>query len=786
MLAKAPGATALCVVSIALAIGLTTGLFGIADAVYMRPFPFERPGEILRAKSIGDDGQEFYYDWADYEDVARATKGQAEICAYRRMGAILGGDVNEVVLYNPATSNYFRFLGVRAALGQASFDTVDGRPAAVLGWHLWQRRFGGDPGIVGKTIILDRKALVVAGVMPRDFTGAVRGFPFDVWVSTDTLFDVIGDRYDKQERSGDWEIIARPKPGVSPRRLAAQLDASIRGAGKHKPAPKGAVSTILEAPFALNWRQRLVAGGAMLAVLGLLLFVGCANAAQVRAAHAEARKRELAVRRALGAGTWRMARLLLAETALIAAAGAGLGVLLARFLMDVASTYSAVAGGMLDGGFIDLGIRLDHRVLLVTLAATLLSIMLAGLAPIRHAVRLDVNQVLKSEQGLTGPRREWRKKLLVAGQIAASVLFFGMAAQFVRSAKNAADVRPGFDPSKKLFVMTVLPGWNWPRTAWCEQACERLSRLPGVRGATFARRLPLSGSGGGMKARVEIPGEAPLGVRLNNVGGNYFSLMGTRVLAGRGIGPNDREGSPLVTVVSQLLAKQVFQGRYPIGQWISIDGKIRQVVGVAEDGPMGDYLHEEIAPYLYLPYAQAPRGDLALMVETAGEPEAFEQAIRKELKRFDPGLVVDSATTLRHHMDAALIYDHVLASTATALGVFGFLLTGAGLFGVIQFAVSRRTREIGLRVALGARPAEIHKMMLEESLKMAAWGIPIGLLLVGAAAHITQSLLIGVTALDPLTYASSAALALVLALLAAWLPAARAARVDPMTALRAE
>ena len=352
----------------------------------------------------------------------------------------------------------------------------------------------------------------------------------------------------------------------------------------------------------------------------------------------------------LGAGSWRMARLLLAETALLAIAGAGLGILLARFLMEAASSYLSAADGLLDGGFTDYGIRLDYRVLLVTLAATLISVVLAGLAPIRHAVRLTTcTQVLKSEQGSTGARREWGKKALVVAQIAASVLFFGMAAQFVRSAGNASELSSGLDPSKKLFVMTVLPGWQWPRGTWCEQACERLSRLPGVRGVTFARRLPLSGSGGGFTARVEIPGQAPLGVRLNNVAGNYFSLMGTRVLAGRGIGPNDREGSPLVTVVSQLFAKQVLHGGYPIGQWISIDGKMRQVVGVAEDGPMTDYLHEEIAPYLYLPYAQAPSDDLALMVETAGEPEAFDRPIRKELRRFDPGVIIESATTLRRH-----------------------------------------------------------------------------------------------------------------------------------------
>jgi hypothetical protein len=276
-------------------------------------------------------------------------------------------------------------------------------------------------------------------------------------------------------------------------------------------------------------------------------------------------------------------------------------------------------------------------------------------------------------------------------------------------------------------------------------------------------------------------------VQLNNVGGNYFSLMGTRVLAGRGIEPGDRDGSALVAVVSQQFAEQLLNGRNPVGEWISMDGKMRQVVGVAEDGPTGEpTVHEAAAPYLYLPFAQAPSGDFVLFVETNGKPEALAQAIRRELKRFDPGSMMLSSTTLRQHMGQALALDRIPAALAAGLGAIGFLLTGAGLFGVIQYSMNRRTREIGLRVALGAQPAEIRTMVMSESLRIAAWGIPIGLLMLGAAVRWTQSLLIGVTALNLLTYGMSAAAAVVVALVAAWLPAARAARVDPMVALRSE
>jgi hypothetical protein len=262
--------------------------------------------------------------------------------------------------------------------------------------------------------------------------------------------------------------------------------------------------------------------------------------------------------------------------------------------------------------------------------------------------------------------------------------------------------------------------------------------------------------------------------------------MGTHVLAGRGIDTNDREGSALVTVVSQQFARQVFKDRNPIGEWISVDGKMRQVVGVAEDGPTESDLHESPAPYLYLPFVQAPSWDVTLMAETVGDPGTLGRTIQKELKRFDPAVAIYSSTTLRQFMDQARAPDRFMAGIATGLGVFGFLLTTAGLFGVIQYAVNRRTRELGLRMALGAWPAEIQRMVLAQSLKMAACGIPIGLLLTGLAAHFVRSVLLGVTPLEPLTYVVSAALAVALALVAAWLPAARAARVDPVVALRSE
>jgi predicted permease len=780
-LAKSPGATALSVLSIALGIGLTTGIFSVVDAMLLRPIAVERPRELLEVNSFADDGHFVQYGWLDYQDMTKAAGDLVTLVAYQRRGAMLAGpDESQMVLTHSVTPNYFSVLGIRAQTGTATVDEIEGRPAAVLGYRLWQRRFGGDPHLVGKSILLNQKAFLVAGVMPPEFTGLVRGVTTDIWISNDAWFHVFGILADQQSRNGQFEMIARLKPGVSAPHAAAVLDAAIRGEEKHKPAPAGSVGTFLESKFAQGWTGNLIFGGGLLLILGGVLFVACANVAQLRLAQAESRKKELGVRMALGAGAWRVTRQLLAETALIGIAGAGLGVLLAHLLMEKTSQFIASRVA-----YFDLGTRLDSRVLAYAIGALLLSVLLAGLSPARLALRLNVWEVMTSEQGATSARTGWQKRLLIVGQVAVSVALFGCAVLFVSSFRNAAAVHPGLDPEKKLLVMNVAPGMRTATASWCDSACDRLAAQPGVRAATYARRLPLSGSGGGFAVRVEVPGQAPLDVYENNVGGNYFAVMGTRLVAGRGIDTNDREGSPPVVVVSRNFASQLLAGKEPLGQWIKVDSAMRQVVGIAEDGPSND-LHEPPSPYLYLPCAQVTLGDVTLMIETAGEPAALERAVRKELKAYDSRVTIFAAGTLRQQLDEALAMDVMMASIASGLGIFGVLLTAAGLFGVLQYSVARRTRELGVRMAMGARPGEIQRLILGESLRMAAWGIPLGLGLLALAGWYTRSLVLGVSPLDPRIYLLSAAAVLALTILAAWLPARRATRVDPMAALRSE
>ncbi len=778
LLSKNPGATALAVLSIALGIGLTTGLFAVADAAFLRVVAVERPQELWLANSRGDDGNWMMYGWADYQDMEKALEGRAQLVASQRRGVQVG-DQTDLIIIQPASANYFHVLGAKAALGRASLGVASGRPETVLGYRLWQTRFAGDPQIVGKTVLLNHKAFLVAGVMPQAFTGLQRGILVGVWVGPDGWFNTLGHRDEMQSRDDQFEIAARCSAPLNASRLEAELDAAIRGPGKHKRAPGAASGTVLACvmkPLTFD----LLFGGGLIVVLGLVLFVACANVAQLRLAQAEVRRRELAVRVALGGGAWRVARQLLVETILLNLAGAGLGLLLAQFLTAKVSSFVHTVQP-----FLDYGIGLDHRVLTFSAGALVFAILVAGVGPALRAARLNVSDVLKQSQGVTMQRRGWRQKVLVTGQMAVSVTLFGIAVLLLTSLYHATGIRPGLDPRKKILALSAIPSLQIPRAAWCEQVSERLAALPGVSGSTYARRLPLSDSGGGLTARVEMLGTSPMGVPLNNVGGNYFRVMGTRVIAGRGIDQRDSAGAPLAVVVSQEFARKVFGKTDPLGAWVRIDQQPRQVVGIAEDGPSND-LHEPPQPFIFLPFAQTSPDDITLLVETSGDPEGLERAAQAEVHRFDPGARVYQSTTLRKTIDSALFIDRFVAAASGALSSSVVLLTAGGLFGVLLYSVNRRTREFGLRMSLGARPNQIQRGILGESLRLCGVGIPIGLALLAIASRFMRSMLLGVSALDPVTYGASAVAVAALALAAAWLPARRATRVDPMEALRSE
>jgi len=775
MLAKTPGATALSIVSIALGIGATTALFSLADEVLFNPFPFPKPHELYNVYARDEHGRFVRFTWRDYEVMSQAGASFGQLAASSKHGFLLERpDGEETLAGRAVSSNMLTLIGARTVLGGTALGLADGVPQVVISHRLWRKDFSSAPSIVGRHIRVNRRDCVVSGVLRPDYGDISRLMVLDLWIGAETQFQK------GQKDVDDYEFVMRLNPGVRPRAVAAALDASIRGPGGRRPAPVGVPGTRLGADYSMNWTQKAIGGGVLLALLSLLLFVSCANVAQMKLAQAEARKREFAMRIALGSGPWAVARQLLIEAGLLSTIGAAWGVLLAQGLLY---WLNLIINSITP--WFGLQVRLDWDILGFSAGATAAALLLAGLAPARLVMKLDLTQVLQLGQG-TGRTSGWLQRALISGQTAISVAIFGLAVLFLQSFHHAAAVRPGFDPDKSLLVMNVAPGLGLSSGDWANQAGERLAALPGVKGVAAARCLPLTGSGNGQRVSVDIPGGAPLACGVNSVGPNYFAVMGTRLLAGRGFEPRDANGGTAVAVISRELAGCAFGGRDPIGEWLVIDGQKRQITGVTEDLPPSANLHEHPQPYVYLPYEQKGHGELVLFVEAAQMPDSLAPSVRSELKRFDPEIAFFQVKTLRQHLDFALFPDRAAALVTTTLGSLGFLLTAAGLFGVLQFAVNRRTREIGVRMALGADRREVRWMILRESLRTIAWGLVLGLVLLAMAARFFKSAVLDVSPLDPWTYGISAAAAVLVALAAAWLPALRATKIDPVEALRAE
>jgi predicted permease len=784
VLRQSPGVTVVSVLSLIIGIAVTTAAFSVADGIFLRPLAVREPHKLLSAFSRGDDGQPVRYGWPDYQAMAAAVRGRAEVVAYQGRGTTLsvpGQDGEaELMLSYAVTPNFFGVLGVAPTMGELSLRDTGGDPPVVIGWRLWRRLLGGDRQAIGRTLLLGDRAFRVAGVLPEQFTGLQRGVAYDVYISMDSWFDVLGNARERTSRDGYFDVAVRPMPGADSGELESRLDAAMRAAGGRKPAPAGSPGTYLSQRFAPGWKADMIIGGGLMLLLVLVLFTACANVAQLRLAQGEARRRELGVRMALGAAPSRIVGQLMVETALIAVPGVVIGVVMARWLTDATTTLLAAGRS-----YLEFGIRTDERVLAFAAVATVFTMLVAGLAPARRSVRLDIVETVKANALRTAGSRSERR-WLVASQMAATVALFGLAVLFFAGLCKASSIRSGLDPDRRLLAMFVArPRAVTNATAWADQLAARLAGVPGVRNVTYARRLPMSGSGGGFTVRVEMPGRPAAGVHVNHVAGNWFSTVGMRVLAGRAIDSNDRPGTASVMAISEYTARQWFPNGGAIGAWVSVGGISRQIVGVVEDG-RNNNLREAREPYIYLPWMQAPFGDFMLVVETGPEPETMAETLRRELRRVNPGGQVYSTTTVKAHVATALAGDRTLTAVAAALGIACVLLTATGLFGLLRYVVASRRREFGVRLAIGAEPSAIRREVLWDALRLAAYALPAGVALLAAGARAAESLVIGVTAADPGIYLSAVCGLLVIAVGAAWLPALQATRIDPMEALRCE
>ena len=788
MLAKNRGFTAVAVLTLALGIGATTAMFSIVDGAFLKPLPVSDPGQFVSIWMQAAQGANSEVSFPDYLDLRAQCSSLSGVVAYDRESRFVNSmDESSLILVDAVSLNYFDVLGIKPLLGRTFPPEAQGSallgPTVVISYTLWKNRLGGDPGIVGKTIRLNNHSTTVLGVTRERFRGLNRFVPTDAWLPVDASEL-------KRRDSRDYELVGRPRPGVTTQQIGAELDAIGHRLAQAYPATNKATTFRLEAE---SERQRgfLLVSLFLMLVVGLVLLISCANVAGLLLARAETRRREVAVRLALGSSRGRLIRQFLTEGLMLSLAGAALGLLLAAWLI-------AIEPSLLPPAPIQIGpdLRIDGRVMLFTLVVSLLATLIFGVAPALRASKADLTGALKGEEASLGrgSKRMAARNILVVGQVALSVLMLAAAGLFLKSLMSTLRVPLGFNPHRNLLVVPVgtMEGSEEQRRTLLPRVLERVQGLPGIVHATCAMRIPLSGSGGGAELRVSIPGiELPEGqesvaVKFNAVGPDYFQTVGTRILRGRHFSSSDSANAPKVVLISETMAHRFWPNQDPVGHSLRIEKKDYEIIGVVENVKI-IHIHEAPEPYMYFPFAQTSYGG-ELIVETAGDPRRWIPAVKREIRAVDKNALVvwvqTGANVIRSEEDVYV--QRAATGLVGSLSLLGMFLASVGLYGVVAYIAKLRTHEIGIRVALGAGRKDILGLVLRQGLKLVVMGALIGLGVAFATTRFMSSLLYGVSPADPTALLGSALLAGVVALVACYIPARRATMVHPMMALRHE
>ncbi len=794
MLFKNPGFTALTVFILALGISANTTIFSLIDGMWFRPLPVKDPGRLVRlftTKDYTPFGSSSYPDYLDFRDNARSFAG---IATYLPKGFFLGEGTPELIFGDAVSGNYFPVLGVQAALGRTFLPEEDqassASTVAVISHGFWQRRFGADPNTIGKSIKLNGKSTVIVGIMPKSFKGLDMEFYPDVWVTYSQnryLLSPGSTELDSRDFR-DFVLVGRLRPTVTTQQAQSEMEAlSGRLAQAYPDTNKNiGVNVIGDASYRMRqWvRPSLLLG----AIVAVVLLIACANVAALLMARGESRRVEVAIRQALGAGRIRLFRQWLTESLLLALLAGAASLFLSSWLIDLLPTLFPPQLGSLTWG---IDFRLDMRVLLFILFMCVMTALLFGLAPALRAYKAELVPSLKGDPSLGNvPRRFSAHDVLVVGQVALSMAVLIVAGLLFRSFMNTLRVDPGFEKENRLLVFLA------PDQAMqlYHRLSERLHGQPWMRDFSFASRVPLWPTAGGRQVNVSIPSfHLPSGkdmqkIKYTSIGPNYFRAMGTRILKGRDFTDLDHVGTARAVLVNETMARRYWPNENPIGKVFQTGTTVtvaHEIIGVVQDGK---YLsvHEDPEPYIFFPFAVMPMGEVELIVETIGDPRGAADLFKQELRRVDKTIPIMSMTTLRELLRSLLYEDELAAKLVGILAALGLILTGVGVYGVVAFAVSRRTREIGIRKALGAQSFAIMKHVLRRGLWLALLGCGLGLVISVGFVRLLSKLLFEISPTDPATFVEVLVLLFSVVILASYLPARRASKVDPIVALRYE
>jgi predicted permease len=804
MLLRSPGFTAVAVLALALGIGANAAIFSLINTVLLRPLPAVPDPDRLVATIVTSGAGSYnnlsYPDYLDYRERNDVFSG---MLGHSLISVALGhGGQNDLLWGEIVTGDYFSVLGATPTLGRGflpeEYRGEGSHPVVVIGHSLWQRRFASDPRIVGGTLTLNGRDFTVVGVAPAGFTGTEFALGMDLWVPImmhDTVMPGSDDLITNRERR--WmKTIARLNPGVTiPQASAAMAIASERLAREHPDTNRGVSMSVVaerQGQFPSEaWGGISVGAFVALAVVGLVLLVACANVANLLLARAAARRREIGIRLALGAGRFRLVRQFLTEGLFLALLGGCGAVLLTLWVSDLLLSFHPP---------IPFNLALDYtpdgRVLLFTGAVSVLTAVIFGLAPALHASNPELVPLLKGEGGRAGAKRgrPSLRSLLVVGQVGLSLVVLVSAGLFLKSLKNAATIDPGFRTKDILvtsFDLGLLGYTEEKGRAFQSELKRRVEALPGVASAALLDDLPLDYNWNTTGPILADGQPAPADGRgiyglVGVVTPGLFETLGIPLVRGRDFTEHDDANAAAVTILNETLAGRLWPGEDPIGKRVrfgGVDAPTREVIGVARDARYKT-LGEGPQPYLYRPVAQLYGSDLSLLVRSQGDPALLSDAVRREVRALDSRLPLSRLATMDEHMGFALWWTRMGAALASVFGALALVLAAVGLYGVLAYSVSQRTREIGIRMALGARPGDVVRLVVGDGLRLGLAGVGVGLLAGVLLGRVMSSLLYGVGSADPATFAGLALLLCATALLASYVPARRAARVDPMVALR--
>jgi predicted permease len=808
VLQKSPGFVLAVTLTLGLGIGANAAVFTVVNTLLLNPLPVVDTRELVAVHTVdrtSAEGSESLWplSFPNLEDLQQRNGVFTDLAAYTSVNALtwMNGRTPERIFAEVVTANYFETLGIRPVLGRF-FLPEEGRgagahPVVVMGFAPWQHRFGGAPDVVGRTLVLNGTAFTVVGVAPERFRGVTAVFGPDLWIPATMAEQVLPAQQRRSLRDREALLFrgaARLRPGTS----RAQAEASLKAIAaelerEHPEANRGrslALRPLTEVAFSGFGRQSAVFGsGLLMGIVAIVLLISCSNVANLLLARAAGRRQEIAVRLALGAGRSRLVRQLLTESVLLALVAGAAGMLVAGAGTRALTSFLP---GEVALNFVEL--QLDGRVLAFTLVLSLLTGLVFGLAPAWQSSKVDVALGLKEEARSAGAsRRSVRlRSALLVGQVALSLVSLVTAGLFLRSIERAYEIDPGFETKRggMLLISPGQAGYDRPRSEqFYLDARARVSALPGVESMSWATNLPFFArfSRGVLVEGAEQPAQAPRGAMtlVNRVDLDYFETIGVPLQTGRDFSHTDVEGSVPVAIVNEAFARRHWPDQDPLLRRFRFAGeeRARQVVGVARNANY-TALGEAPQPCVYLPLRQDFADAVVLYVRTRDDPANLLAGVQQEIRGIDPLLWVSDVRTMEKAVDQALFWARIGVGL---LGVFGLLALGLasiGLYGVMAYSVSLRRREIGVRMALGARGRSLVALVLGQGLRLVAAGIGLGLLGALVVGRALSGLLYGVSPADPVSLAGAAVVLLAVAALACYVPARYASRVDPLVALR--